>query len=421
MPNTLVTSTIISKELLLQFENMLVLGKSVDWQYNDKFSNSESQIGASYRVRRPTLFSAIRNNLAYNAQAITDTYSQVTVSSSLTVPFTFTDADLALKVENFSDRYVKQAVTVMAAVFDADIASALTNCAIGSSVDGGVTTATPNAAGWVVGAYGTAITSDTILFAKQLLLDSACPDDGDITGILTPLANRQLANAQITLFNAQKEISDIYRKGYIGEFTGIQFSVSQSLVGHTNGAQGSLVVGASQDLTTGWAETATIAVTATGGAVNAGDVFSNATVFWVNPLTKAVTSIPAQFTVVTAANTGATSLVVSPAPITGGAFQNISTGISGKTLTLIGATGASGQESLIFHKKAVGVVSPKLEMPKKSSFDMAEMIDEDEARIRFLRGYDAIGASGTVGFVSRLDMLYGIKTLRNEWIVRVRN
>lgn len=420
MANTLITSTIISKELTLQFENMLVLGKSVDWGFNEKFGVKDAQIGASYRVRRPTLMSATRNNLAYSAQNVVDTFSQVTVANSLTTAFNFTDADLTLKVENFSDRYVKQAVTVLAALFDSDIASALTNCAVGTQIDG-ATSPTPNAAGWVVGTYGTPITSDTVLQAKQILLDAACPDDGDITGILTPLANRQLANAQITLFNAQKQISDIYRKGYIGEFAGIEFSVSQSLVAHTNGAQASIVVGATQDLATGWAETKDITITALTGAVKAGDVFTNATVYWVNPLTKAVTSTVAQFTVVADANVGATTVTVSPAPITAGAFQNISTGISGKTLTLVGSVSTTGMESLIFHKKAVAVVSPELEMPKKSSFDMAELIDTDSARIRFLRGYDAIGASGAVGFVSRLDFFYGIKTIRPEWIVRVRN
>lgn len=420
MPNSVITSTIISKELLMQFENSLIVARKVDWQYNEKFATSENKIGAQYRVRIPVLFSVNRNNLAYSAQAVTEKYSQITVANSYTVPFTFNDAEVALKIEDFSQRYIKQVVAVLAATFDTDIANAAVNSYIGSNVDG-VTNATPNSAGWVVGTYASALTSDTILNAFQLLLDSGCPDDGDIVGVLSPRANRQLANAQLTLFNAQESISRIYTKGYIGDFSGIEFNVSQSMPTHVNGAQGTLAVtSAAGNDYTAWAETGTLTVTALTGAVNAGDVFVS-TVRAVNPLTKAVTSNYKQFQVVTAAAIGATSVTVSPAPVISGPDQNVAASIASTTLTLIDATGAAGQESLIFHKAAIAAVSPKFEMPKKSSFDMAEEIDENELRIRFLRGYDLVGASGTVGFVSRLDSFLGFKTLRPEWIIRVRH
>lgn len=404
----------------MQFENSLIVARKVDWQYNEKFATSENKIGAQYRVRIPVLFSVNRNNLAYSAQAVNEKYSQITVANSYTVPFTFNDAEVALKIEDFSQRYIKQVVAVLAATFDTDIANAAVNSYIGSNVDG-VTNATPNSAGWVVGSYATALTSDTILNAFQLLLDSGCPDDGDIVGVLSPRANRQLANAQLTLFNAQESISRIYTKGYIGDFSGIEFNVSQSMPTHVNGAQGTLAVtSAAGNDYTAWAETGTLTVTALTGAVNAGDVFVS-TVRAVNPLTKAVTSNYKQFQVVTAAAIGATSVTVSPAPVISGPDQNVAASIASTTLTLIDATGAAGQESLIFHKAAIAAVSPKFEMPKKSSFDMAEEIDENELRIRFLRGYDLVGASGTVGFVSRLDSFLGFKTLRPEWIIRVRH
>jgi len=420
MANSVITSTIISKELLMQFENSLIVARKVDWQYNDKFATSENKIGAQYRVRIPALFTVNRNNLAYSAQAVNEKYSQITVSNSYTVPFTFNDAEVALKIEDFSQRYIKQVVAVLAASFDADIASAAVNSFTGTNVDG-VTNATPNSAGWVVGTYATALTSDTILGAFQLLLDSGCPDDGDIVGVLSPRANRQLANAQLTLFNAQESISRIYTKGYIGDFSGIEFNVSQSMPSHTNGAQTAVAVtSAAGNELTAWAETATLTVTALTGAINAGDMFVS-TALAVNPLTKAVTSTYKQFQVVTSASIGATSITVSPAPIISGPDQNIASTIKSTTLTLMDAAGATGQESLIFHKAAIAAVSPKFEMPKKSSFDMAEEIDENELRIRFLRGYDMVGASGVVGFVSRLDSFLGFKTLRPEWIVRIRH
>lgn len=77
----------------------------------------------------------------------------------------------------------------------------------------------------------------------------------------------------------------------------------------------------------------------------------------------------------------------------------------------------------MFHKKAIAIASPELALPKASSFDMAEYVksDETDLGIRFLRGYDIIGASGSVGFVSRLDTIFGIKIVKPEWVVRIRD
>lgn len=417
--STLLTSSVISKETLMQVENSLIAGNRVDWSYSDKFGKQDAQIGTSYDIRRPILTNIQVNNLAWVAANanVTETKVNIALGTTLTVPMSFTDTDLAFKVEKFSDRFVKNAATIIAARMDSFIADACTNAALaGQSVQTG--------AGWVVGAYGTSIATATLLQAKQLLLDSACPDDGDIYGVLTPKAMAEISNFQMTLFNAQASIADIYKKGYIGEFAGIHWASSQSLVAHTNGGVSALTIGAgSAVLTAGWAETGTLTVTSTGAAINAGDVFTVAGVYQVNPLTKAVTSNLMQFTVVTSAGSGATALTVSPAPITAGEYQNISTTVASKTASLVGATGATGQESLVFHKKAIAVASPELVLPKASSFDMAEFVksEETDLGIRFLRGYDMVGASGSVGFISRLDTIFGIKIVRPEWVIRVRN
>lgn len=417
--SNLLTSSIISKETLMQVENALVLGNRADWSYSEKFGKQDAQIGTAYDIRRPILTNVQVNNLAYTAALanVTETKVNLALGTTLTTQMSFTDTDLAFKVEKFSARFVKNAAAIIAAKMDALIADSFINA---YNAGQGVQTG----AGWVVGAYGTAVTSLTLLTAKQLLLDSACPDDGEIYGVLTPKAMTEIANTQITLFNAQESISSIYKKGYIGAFAGIEFATSQSLTSHVNGGVSALTIGAgSAVLSAGWAETGTLTVTSTGAAINAGDVFTVAGVYQVNPLTKAVTSNLAQFTVVTSAGSGATSLTVSPAPITGGEYQNISTTVASKTATLIGAAGASGQESIIFHKAALAIASPELVLPKASSFDMAEYEKSDETGlgIRFLRGYDMVGASGSVGFVSRLDTIFGIKIVRPEWSVRIRN
>lgn len=417
--STLLTSQVISKETLMQVENALIAGNRVDWSYSDKFGKQDAQIGTSYDIRRPILTNVQVNNLAFVAANanVTETKVNLALGTTLTVPMSFSDTDLAFKVEKFSDRFIKNAAAIIAAKMDSFIADACINANLaGQAVQTG--------AGWVVGTYGTPINTSVLLQAKQMLLDSACPDDGDLYGVLTPKAMMEISNVQMTLFNAQASIADIYKKGYIGTFAGIQWASSQSLTTHTNGAQGTLAIGAgSEVLTSGWAETGKFTVTATTGAINAGDVFTVAGVYAVNPLTKAVTSNLQQFTVVSAAAIGATTIIVSPAPIIDGEYKNISSSVASKTASLVGVPGASGQESLVFHKKAIAIASPELALPKASSFDMAEYVKSDETNlgIRFLRGYDIIGASGSVGFVSRLDTIFGIKIVKPDWVIRIRN
>lgn len=455
MANTLITSAIIAKETLMNFENNLVLARDIDWSYADKFGQGDDQIGNTYNLRKPINVVATDNNMAWSAanSAVKENYVTLCVDRTLTVPMSFSEGDLALKVERFSDRFVKKASTTIAAKLDRNIADSIVNSTVAASSStsdlgtGGLQTLTvgvANSAGYAVGAYGTAITPSLVTYAHKVLQDQGCPDDGDLYGVLSTTANQQLVLAQSSLFNPLTDVDKLYKKGIIGVYDGIKFSVSQSCVSHTNGAQPTLAVSAG-NATSGWTETATLTVTSTAGAISAGDVFQFPGVYIVNPLTKSITDVPFQVQVLAAYNSGVTSVVVSPAPISAGPYQNISATVNGVTAQLTGAVlpgvavvgsaaqGLLGVESLIFHKQAIVAASPKFEIPKKSSMDMAEVIADDEVdgfTMRFLRGYDMIGAStafgggvgtGGPGFVSRFDAMYGIKTANPAWIVRLRS
>jgi hypothetical protein len=450
--SNLLTSAVIRNEALRQAENNLVISKLCDTQYNEDFEKKNGEygkIGNSVNVRVPILVTGTRNNMAWVAanSVITENTKILVVDRSYTIPMSFSDGDLALKVLDFSKRYMKQNVINTAANLDSDIAAAVVNSQIAvASATSGLGTnglaanqiGTPSAAGYAIGTYGVAITPDIVLQARQILLDQGCPDDGELYGVLSTLANRQLVGAQATLFNPLTEINKEYRKGFIGTYAGIEWHTSQSLVNHTNGVQPTLVVSAG-NLTTGWAEYGTLTVTTTAGAINAGDVFQAAGVFLVNPLTKQPTATLAQFQVTQGYAIGVTSVQVSPAPISAGQYQNISATINGVTLSLTGGAtlgvageGLGGVESLVFHREAIVITSPKLEVPKNE--EMAEMISDEDApifRMRFLRSFDALGVSGVSGsggvgssgpgWVSRLDTIWGVKTAQPSWIIRIRN
>lgn len=410
--SNLLTTSKITKESLMQLVNNLVVASKADWSYNSEFGKEVEQIGDSLSIRRP-LLTAIREdtmgwvgNLPYEARSV------LSIDKIFGVDLKFQDADLALKIEKFSDRFIKQAVVQLA-----------------NKIDSYVYGICQNNAFWSVGQYNVAITSDTILAAKEYLDAMNCPDDGDIYGILTPKQNRNLSNAQLTLFNAQKAISEIYMKGRIGEFAGVEFAWSNSSPTHIDGtvwagAAATTTVSAVA-LTSGWSETSTIVATGftAGRTINTGDVFTLSgaagTVKSYNPLTKAELPYDQHFVVVTAvgSSTSTQSLVISPALITSGEYRNIAGNVNASvTLVPYSSTGTQGQEGLVFHKKAIAIASPDLVLPKNKDEGWRETDDETGAKLRYGRAYD-----WTYGhFVTRLDTFIGAKLLRPEWVVRIR-
>lgn len=448
--STLLTPAVITKESYCLFENNLVLGRSISWDFSSKFEQ-DAKIGTDVTVRRRINKITRRNDPAWSASngQVVETAVKLVLDREYNTNISFTDAELALKVENFSKSILAPVISNMASTADSDIAALLTNCLSGGStlnLSGGISNTVQgnNAVGasYAVGAYGTAITPSLVTYAHKVLQDMGMPEDGELYGVLSTSHNRQLVLAQASLFNTLNIIDAEYKKGLIGKYDGIEFSMSQSLVRHTNGAQATLVVSATATADgTSWNETETLTVTSTGAALKAGDVFQVNDVYLVNPLTKQVTDTPAQFTVLANTNSGATSVVVYPAAIyTASDYQNISGTIVGKTLQLTGsvlpeanAVGSSainlgGVESLVFHKSAIQAASPSLYVPTKGVEMASEIRDPDNEgfKFRMVKAWDNFGVSTTGGFGTgragsgtRIDGVAGFKVVA-PYAIRIR-
>ena len=279
--NKFITKAEITKESLRQWANNLVFGRYVDYSNSDKFGKGDNQIGNSIRVRRQMLTNTVSNNMAWNNANAgrLQTSVALVVDRTLSNFLSISDADLALKLEKFSENIIKPTILAMAAQYDFKIADAISNAGVGTADFGGTdqfgnvgSASVPGYAGHVVGSFGTDLTPATILAAKTVLTNKGVSLGTPLVGILNANANASLATAQATLFNTFVEDGDEYKEGYIGKYAGIEFSVSQSNATHTNGSQTALAV-SSGDLSTGWAETTTLTVTALSAGINAGDVF----------------------------------------------------------------------------------------------------------------------------------------------------
>jgi len=175
-------------------------------------------------------------------------------------------------------------------------------------------------------------------------------------------------------------------------------------------------------LTTGWAQTSTITLTASAAlTLNQGDVFQIAGVYAVNPQNRqAYGSNKLRNFVVTATTavaTGGTAVTVSPAIITGGQFQNVVVSSTSSTaaVTPFNNTGTVSPQNIVMHRNAFTLATADLELPDGVHFAGRASDKDLGLSIRVVRQYTINNDS----IPTRLDVLYGWAPLYPELSCRV--
>jgi hypothetical protein len=154
--------------------------------------------------------------------------------------------------------------------------------------------------------------------------------------------------------------------------------------------------------------------------LNQGDVIQIAGVYGVNPQNRQNYGKLRNF-VVTAttavATGGGTSVIVSPAIITGGQFQNVVVTATSSTavVTPFNNTGTVSPQNLIFHKNFATVATADLELPDGVHFAGRASDKDLGLSIRVVRQYTINNDS----IPTRLDVLYGWAPLYPELACRV--
>lgn len=395
MPNTIKTLTAgdITRECLRVFKNANSVIKYVDRQYDDRFSRVGAKNGGTLQVRLPNRYT-VGSSRTVTPQDTTENTTALVVGTQKNVAMQFYADELSLSLDDFSERIIKPAMSVLASTVAADIGTAM-------------------AAGFhqQVGTAGTTPSSFlTFAQAGELLDWQTCPRDGQRALVLNPTAMAATADAQKGLFAPAQAVGDQYASGIVEKMTGFKFDMDQSLPTITNGAGASYQTN-TPTFTSG---SSTLAVDTGTGALAAGQVFTIAGVFEVNPDTKVSTGRLKQFVVGAAYAGGSGNITLGQAIYTSGAYQNVSATIPDNTaLTLVGSASTAYPRSFAWHKSAVALATADLEMPK--NMDMASRVSVDGLSLRFVRGYDVT----TDNFISRVDILYGTKILRPEWGVGI--
>jgi hypothetical protein len=413
MSNNLLTISMITNEALMVLENELTFSSEVERNYDDQFAVSGAKIGNTLNVRRPGRFIGTTGP-ALNVEDFNETSVPVTLSTQFHVDTQFTTQDLALSLDMFSDRVLKPAVAAVANKIDFD----------------GLTMA-KNSTANIVGTAGTPPTSLlTYLTAGAYLDAEGAPRDGRRSCIVEPFTGATIVDSLKGLFVPSDVIGKQYQKGMMGrDSAGMNWKMDQNVVNQTFGSYATATLScdtatATGFLSTGWAQTSTIALTAATATacLQVGDAVQIAGIYAVNPQNRSAygSGKLRNFVVtqaVTVATSGTTSVTVSPAVITGGQFQNVvvtSTSASA-VVTPFNKTGTVSPQNIVMHKNAFTLATADLELPDGVVFAGRASDKELGLSMRVVRQYTINNDS----IPTRVDVLYGWAPLYPELACRV--
>lgn len=395
--NTLLTINMIVKEAMRVLKNNLVFAAGVNRTYDKYFASSGGKINDTLRIRKPARY-VVNTGRALVVQDSIEEFTTVQITDQLQVGMSFNSDDLALRIDQFSERFI---VPAMAAISNRieqlglQLAEQIYNTV-------GSTTSLAN-------------TFEVYTQAGALLDSCAAPMDAQRSVIIGPYTQAGLLNNLKGLFQASDEISNQYKKGRMGTMAGFDFKMSQNTVTHIVGSAAAdpiIVNGANQ---TG--STLIVSGMTAGKVINKGDTFTMPGVFAINPQNRQSTGKLQQFVVTATSGAAATTLSISPALVGPGAQQTVSAlPANGAALTFIGTPNQQLEFGLAFHKDAFTLVSVDLELPQGDSVQASRVSDpETGVSIRVTRQWDINSDS----WPCRLDLLIGWAVLRPELAVKI--
>lgn len=403
MSNTLLTVSWITRKAVAMFVNSNAFLQMIDRQFESDYRGDE-KIGTTLRLRLPVDYVVTANNqdVSSNVQNTVEQQISLVVANTQTIATSWTDSDLTLSVEDFSQRFLRKMMNNMSAAVAADVMSMAEQVPnFVANVDSSNNILSP--------------TMDTWLQAGAALDTQSAPMDGERNIVISPYTDARTVSSLAGLFNPSSSVGEQYRMGSMGNnaLGAAMWAKDQTVINHTTGAYGtpSNISGASQ---TGTA----ITVDALDGPLAAGDIITLPGCYAVNHLTKASTGQLQQFVVTAAANTSATTINVYPAvtpPNDGAAvqYQTVTASpTSGEPWACLTNASSIYRKNILFRKDAFTLVMAPLPVTNTGVVKQYRA-EYDKASLRYTRGFDIYKAI----WVDRLDCLYGYAVPKPSWAV----
>lgn len=388
MSNTLATCSIVAKTALAVLENICSFSANVNREWEDEFKSNMARgyaPGNTINIKRPPRYTWRSGRTAV---------PQATVES--TVPLTLQQGGVDLN-------YLSIEQTTSLTQLEDKLAAAMATVA--NEIDRQGLAMARLTAFNTLGTPGTLPTSQALALAavtgiNQRLDEMSAPRDMRRSLITNPALNASMIQGFAGLFNSTDKLSKQFGSGMMVPSLGITYAMDQNVDLHTNGTAAvatNTVSGAGQ---TG----ATITTAALNGTVTRGTVITFANVFAVNPQSRTSTGALAQFVVTADAAASATSLSISPAIVTSGAFQNVTVSpASGAVITIFGTASGSYNTNVGFHRDAFTLAMVPMWSPPKTGVVDVAMETYNGFTLKVTKFYDGVNDN----LLMRVDVLYG--------------
>lgn len=389
MSNVLATTSIVSKMALAIIKNNLGFSKNVNRDWEDEFtSNMERGYapGQTINIRKPPRYT-------YRAGRVAEPQATVMQTVPLTLSqggndIAFTSLERTLSVTRLEDK-VMAAIAPITNEIDRQ-GLALAHYSTYNLLN--ATGALPNTAALAIGA---------MTGLGQRLDEMGAPRDrGGRTIVANPAFNASLVQGFGGFFNNPSKISSQYNTGMLSDSFGFNSAMDQNVDVHTNGAATATnISGANQ---TGSSITV-VAVAA--GTLTRGTVITLPGVYAVNPQSRQSTGQLANFVVTADVAQGATSIPISPAIVTSGAFQNVTASpTTGQPYVIQGSASTSYATNVAYHKDAFTLAMVPMFAPPSGKGNVSvSQRTEDGMTVKVTEYYDP--KNDTMGM--RFDVLFG--------------
>jgi hypothetical protein len=407
MANTYLTIDMITAEAVMLFKNSNLFIMNMDTQYDDQFAVDGAKIGDTLRIRLPSDF-IVTDGPAMQLQDNTQQFTSLTVSSQKNVATPYTTAERTMSIDRYSELVMAPMVNALCGKVASTIMRGSEGgvCNLVSNVDG---------AGNIISPTMDQFTGANAVLDDQgaTMMDRRCVQD--------PTSDARTVSSLAGLLNPSQEISAQFRSGMMKSGLGYdRFFRDQTVIKHTTGtfSAGGTVNGGGQSTSTSGGN---ITVNAITGTLKKGDIITFDGVNAVNRVTKDSLGTLRQFVVTADVATTATSIPIYPGMIAsttgvaGGPEQQYQTvdasPINGAQMRLVTPAGSVYRKSLAYTQKAVTMASADLVMPKKA-VEEAARTSYDGVSMRMLTDYLPM----TDQLATRLDVLFGFKYIRPEWL-----
>lgn len=393
MANSFLTTTTITKEILRILRQKLTFLRKINMEYKDEFAINGAKIGDTVNIRIPTR-GKIRQGRIMDAGAMVDRTTPLTITDQTGVDLVWNSSDMALKMDDFRERYLDQRI--------ADMASGIETLVLQRAL--------PYASGFISNSDGKLDIGDSLL-ANKTMTDNLAPERRYM--MTNTSGTVQVVKGAQALFNSQAQIKGQYEDGIMTRAGGFDWFETTNMPTQPLGTAtfgttaGYLINGVTPSGSSIPVDTGT-------GTIKAGQHVTFLNVYAVNGATKVSTGI--LFTAVVTADYagGAGNLQITPALVLTGPEQNVTAlPADNSAVTIMGAATQTGV-NLGFAKDFLTFATVDLPLPPNKD---ASRMTFDGLSLRMIRDYDTINDQ----FLNRIDVLWGSAVLRPEFGVIVPN